>query len=142
MRNSWSSSAIATLPFFVFPWAFRPKGFAFVVALALAFGGLRVRVSNAAEMSLGTITTSTGDANASSSNTLVIGPDGFVHASGTNSSRQLAIGSSQYEVSSPRAVDRSGVLFDKTIVSVAVGSEHSLALDSNGKVYGWGMNSN
>ena len=72
----------------------------------------------------------------------MIGPDGFVYASGRNNYGQLGIGTSEYEVSSSRAVDRSGVLFDKTIVSVAVGSEHSLALDSDGRVYGWGMNSN
>ena len=136
-----SSSAIPTSHSFVFPWAFRPKGFAFVVVLALAFGGLGVGVSNAAEVPLGTIATSTGDANASSSHTLVIGPDGFVYASGRNNSGQLGIGSSECEVSRPIAVDRSGVIADKTIVSVVLVSEHSLALDSDGEVYGWGMNS-
>jgi len=81
LRKSLSSSALPTSHSFVFPWAFRPKGFAFVVALALAFGGLGVGVSDAAEVSIGTIATSTGDANASGSHTLVIGPDGFVYAS-------------------------------------------------------------
>jgi hypothetical protein len=108
LRKSLSSSAIPTSHSFVFPWAFRPKGFAFVVALTLAFGGFGVGVSNAAEVSLGTIATSTGDANAGSSHTLVIGPDGFVHACGRNNSGQPDIGSREYEVSSPRAVDRSG----------------------------------
>ena len=150
MRKSLASSDNPSSHSFVFPWTFRPKGFAFVVALDLAFGGLGAGDSNAAELSFGTIATSTGDANASGSHTLVIGPDGFVYASGRNNYGRLGIGSSEYEVSSPRAVDRSGVLFDKTIVavsvsvsvSVSVGSEHSLALDSDGKVYGWGMNSN
>jgi hypothetical protein len=97
LRKSLSSSAIPTSHSFVFPWAFRPKGFAFVVALALAFGGLGVGVSHAEEL-LGTIGTSTGDASASSSHTLVIGPDGFVCASGMNSSGQLGIGTSEYMV--------------------------------------------
>jgi hypothetical protein len=101
-----------------------------------------VWVSQAAEAAIGTIATSTGDANASGSHTLVIGTDGFVYASGRNNYGQLGIGSIEYEVAGPKAVDRSGVLLDKTIVAVAVGSEHSLALDSDGKVYGWGMNFN
>jgi hypothetical protein len=69
LRKSLSSSAIPTSPSFVFPWAFGPKGFAFVVALAfaLAFGGLGAVVSHAAEAAFGTIATSTGDADASGS---------------------------------------------------------------------------
>jgi alpha-tubulin suppressor-like RCC1 family protein len=40
----------------------------------------------------------------------------------------------------PVAVDTSGVLSGKTIVSMVAGSHHTVVLDSNGKIYTWGKN--
>ena len=40
----------------------------------------------------------------------------------------------------PVEVDTSGVLGGKNIVEISAGEEHSLALDSYGKVYSWGRN--
>jgi len=42
---------------------------------------------------------------------------------------------------SPVAVSTSGVLSGKTMASIAVGKEHTCALDSTGKAYCWGSNS-
>lgn len=39
------------------------------------------------------------------------------------------------------AVDTSGVLFGKTVTAIATSGLHTLALTSDGKVYGWGENS-
>jgi alpha-tubulin suppressor-like RCC1 family protein len=38
-------------------------------------------------------------------------------------------------------VDKTGVLAGKTVVQVAAGASHSLALTSDGKIFAWGLNS-
>lgn len=42
---------------------------------------------------------------------------------------------------SPVRVDMEGALYNKSISAVAGGRSHSLALDTTGKVYSWGLNS-
>ncbi|MGH7217887.1 MAG: IPT/TIG domain-containing protein [Candidatus Microsaccharimonas sp.] len=62
---------------------------------------------------------------------------GAVYCWGLNGSGQLGDGSGANQTI-PIAVDTTGVLKDKVITAVAVGSEHSVALSSDGKVYSWG----
>lgn len=65
--------------------------------------------------------------------------DGKAYCWGDNSSGQLGDGTTS-EAMSPVAVDASGVLAGKTIVSVASGSDHSCAVDNGNKIYCWGAN--
>ncbi|MES2737132.1 MAG: choice-of-anchor D domain-containing protein [Verrucomicrobiota bacterium] len=59
---------------------------------------------------------------------------------GTNAEGRLGTGASG-DRTVPTAVVRTGVLAGKTIVSVATGSSHTLALATDGRVYAWGLNS-
>jgi alpha-tubulin suppressor-like RCC1 family protein len=65
--------------------------------------------------------------------------DGKVYAWGDNSDGELG---NHTKVNSlvPVAVDTTGVLSGKTIVDIAAGTNNGLALDSEGKVYSWGLN--
>jgi alpha-tubulin suppressor-like RCC1 family protein len=72
--------------------------------------------------------------------TIALDSDGKVYAWGDNSSGQLGDNSTT-DSSVPVAVTTSGALSGKTITAVAGGTKHSLALDSDGKVYAWGWNS-
>lgn len=70
---------------------------------------------------------------------LALTADGLVFSWGYNGVGQLGDGvGSDHSVPSP--VDASGVLAGKTIIAIACGDDHSLALDSGGNVYGWGRN--
>ncbi len=70
---------------------------------------------------------------------LALTTDGGVYAWGRNIHGQLGNGTN---ISSdvPVAVDMSGALSGKTIVAIAAGSYHALALASDGTVYAWGHN--
>ncbi len=72
---------------------------------------------------------------------LALCSDGTVAAWGGDSGGQLGNPSlgSPYS-STPVAVDVSGALAGKTVVALAAGLEHSLALDSEGQVVAWGYN--
>jgi hypothetical protein len=63
--------------------------------------------------------------------------DGQVFAWGSNSYGQLG-NNSTANSPVPIAVDTSGVLAGKTVVAIAAGSGHSLALTSDGQVAVWG----
>jgi len=75
--------------------------------------------------------------------TLALASDGSVYAWGDNGAGQLGDGTTTTRTS-PVAVNMSGVLAGKTVTALAAGSgnsgTHSLALTSDGKVYGWGLN--
>ena len=62
-----------------------------------------------------------------------------VYSWGSNSSGQIG-NNSTTDSKIPVLVDASGVLSGKTVVSVAAGSSHSLALCSDGTVVAWGNN--
>jgi len=70
---------------------------------------------------------------------LALASDGIVYAWGGNRYGQLGNGNN-INSNVPIAVDTSGVLLGKTITAIAVGSEFSLALTSDGTVYSWGSN--
>lgn len=71
---------------------------------------------------------------------LVLCSDGTLAAWGTGSSGQLGNNSATGN-SVPVAVDTSGVLNGKTVIAIAAGYAHSLALCSDGAVLAWGNNS-
>lgn len=66
--------------------------------------------------------------------------EGKVYAWGLNNSGQLGNGSGTAQFPTPSAVDMTGVLSGKTVTAVSAGSDFSLALTSEGKVYAWGSN--
>lgn len=76
-----------------------------------------------------------------SAHTLLLTADNRLYAWGQGSAGQLGDGTGNFLASStPVAVSMTGVLSGKTIVAVACGGIHSLALDSTGKLYAWGQN--
>ena len=70
---------------------------------------------------------------------LALDSDGKVYAWGDNTNGQLGDNSTTGS-SVPVSVYTSGALNGKTITALAAGVDHSLVLDSNGKVYAWGDN--
>lgn len=76
---------------------------------------------------------------AGTTHSLAVDSEGIVYAWGANTSGQLGNNSTTSSLV-PIQVDNTGVLAGKQIISVAAGNVHSLALDSNGKVYSWGGN--
>ena len=72
---------------------------------------------------------------------LALCSDGTLVAWGLNDKGQLGNGNTT-DSSVPVAVDVSGILSGKTVIAIAAGSNHSLALCSDGTVAAWGSNSN
>jgi alpha-tubulin suppressor-like RCC1 family protein len=77
------------------------------------------------------------DFSAGGSHSLALCSDGTLAAWGRNISGQLGIGSTT-DRNVPTAVTRSGVLAGKTVVALAAGGAHSLALCSDGTLAAWG----
>ncbi len=77
---------------------------------------------------------------AGASHSLALTADGKVYAWGLGNQGQLGTGNS-FSTPYPESVDTSGVLSEKTVVSISAGGSHSLAIDSNGNGYSWGLNS-
>jgi alpha-tubulin suppressor-like RCC1 family protein len=77
---------------------------------------------------------------AGESHSLALCVDGIVAAWGYNSSGQLG-NTSTINSSVPVWADRFGVLNGKTVIAVAAGGNHSLALCADGTVAAWGYNS-
>jgi alpha-tubulin suppressor-like RCC1 family protein len=76
---------------------------------------------------------------AGESHSIALASDGTVYTWGRNTHGQLGDGTN---ISSnvPVAVNTGGVLSGKTILQVAAGGFHSIALASDGTVYTWGYN--
>ena len=81
------------------------------------------------------IVVSTGD-----SHSLALCSDGTLVTWGYNESGQLGDGTNTTESSVPVRVNQNGVLAGKTVVAIAAGSYHSLALCSDGTLATWGYN--
>lgn len=77
---------------------------------------------------------------AGASHSLAIAANGRVFAWGMGGSGRLGTGNT-FTYFSPTPVSTSGVLAGKSIVAIAAGANHSLAIDSNGSGYAWGANS-
>lgn len=75
----------------------------------------------------------------SSGHSLALGHDGALYAWGAGALGQLGNGS-VVNSSLPVPVDRSGILAGKTVVRIASGSGHSLALCEDGTLVAWGSN--
>ncbi len=78
-------------------------------------------------------------ASAGASHSVALCSDGTVAAWGSNGSGQLGNNSITYSLV-PVAASLTGVLADKTVVAVAAGGSHSVALCSDGTVAAWGSN--
>jgi alpha-tubulin suppressor-like RCC1 family protein len=74
-----------------------------------------------------------------SSHSLALCADGTLVAWGSNSSGQLGIGST-LDSKVPVAVNTAGVLSGRTVVAIAAGTYHSMALCSDGTLAAWGGN--
>lgn len=79
---------------------------------------------------------------AGANHTLALSSDGRIFSWGANNNGQLGIGSSfPFSINSPTAVWGVGLIEGKTVIAIAAGSDHSLAVTSDGKVYAWGLGS-
>ncbi|MFZ4621070.1 MAG: T9SS type A sorting domain-containing protein [Bacteroidota bacterium] len=76
---------------------------------------------------------------AGNDHSIVLASDGTVYTMGENGYGDLG-DSSQTNRNVPVAVKTSGALNGKIITQIAGGFDHSLALASDGTVYGWGKN--
>ena len=73
--------------------------------------------------------------------TLALTADGRVFSWGSNQAGQLGNGSGNPTATSPAAISGGGLINGKTVVAIAAGDSHSLALTSDGKAYAWGLGS-
>ena len=77
---------------------------------------------------------------AGGAHTLALCADGTLAAWGSNSNGQLGNSTAGSSAPVPVLVDRSGVLAGKTVVAIAAGFAHNLALCSDGTLAAWGYN--
>ena len=82
------------------------------------------------------------DISAAGSHTCAIASDNLPYCWGSDSNGQLGNGATTGNQSSPVAVDTSGVLSGKTILSIETGSSHTCAIASDNLVYCWGIDTN
>ena len=78
----------------------------------------------------------------SSNHVLALASTGQVYSWGDNGYGQIGDATSGNTRLEPVAIKTSGVLNGKRIVSIAAGFDHSLVLDSTGRLYSFGANSN
>jgi alpha-tubulin suppressor-like RCC1 family protein len=74
------------------------------------------------------------------SHSLALCSDGTLAAWGDNNSGQLGCGNLPAQTNVPTAVLQTDGLSGRTVIAIAAGSSHSLALTSDGQVFGWGSN--
>lgn len=74
--------------------------------------------------------------------TLALTADNLLYVWGSNAQGQYGNGTTTTPATVvPVAVPMTGVLSGKTIISIACGDNFSMALDSNGQIYSWGVGS-
>jgi len=73
--------------------------------------------------------------------TVALAEDNQLYAWGNNTYGQFGNNTSDGSSSVAVEVDMTGVLAGKTITAISAGAYHTVALDSDGKVYAWGHNS-
>ncbi len=106
-------------------------------AIGPVAGGQNVTITGTNFMPKGKKIVQTANGNGYS---LALASDGTVYAWGLNGSGQLGDGTITHS-STPVAVKTIGTPMEgKTIVEIAAGASHSLALASDGKIYVWGGN--
>ncbi|MBK8475468.1 MAG: hypothetical protein IPL39_03940 [Opitutaceae bacterium] len=71
---------------------------------------------------------------------LALCSDGTLTAWGDNNYGQLGDGSAEVSSAIPVAVTMNGALHNQTVIAIAAGAEHCLALTSEGLVFAWGRN--
>ena len=76
---------------------------------------------------------------AGGTHSLALTSDGKVYSWGLNGNGQLG-NNSTAQSNVPVAVTATGTLAGKTVIAIAAGNNHSLALTSDGAVYSWGLN--
>ncbi len=74
------------------------------------------------------------------SHSLALCSNGTLVAWGDNSSGQLGCGNLPAQHDVPTAVLQTNGLSGRTVIAIAAGNSHSLALTSDGQVFGWGSN--
>ncbi|MCL2371495.1 IPT/TIG domain-containing protein [Candidatus Saccharibacteria bacterium] len=77
---------------------------------------------------------------AGGSHSLALDSDGNVFAWGWNAAGQLGAGNIGNNSNLPIAAVNSGVMAGSDIVMIATGTTHSIALGSDGNIFGWGSN--
>lgn len=80
------------------------------------------------------------DISVGNAHTCVIASDSKAYCWGDNGYGQLGNGSTTTSNQAPVAVDTTGVLSGKSLVSISTGYSHTCAVDSLGAVYCWGRN--
>ncbi|MFM2141899.1 MAG: hypothetical protein RLZZ476_443, partial [Verrucomicrobiota bacterium] len=126
----------------VSPAAVAPFGWGYNASGMLGDGTSTDRTSPVATNVSGVLSGKTITAlvsSATAAHTLALASDGSVYAWGENGAGQLGNNSVTFS-SSPVAVDMTGALSGKTVVAIAAGFQHSLALTSDGGLYAWGSN--
>jgi alpha-tubulin suppressor-like RCC1 family protein len=68
---------------------------------------------------------------------LLLTSDGLIFSFGYGSYGQLGAGPESVMELSPVPVDMTDVLLNKTIVKIAAGGYHSVALSSEGELFAW-----
>jgi alpha-tubulin suppressor-like RCC1 family protein len=76
---------------------------------------------------------------AGAAHTVALTSDGNVFAWGYNGDGEVGDGTTTTRLS-PVAVDMSGALLGKTVIAVAAGGYHIVALTSDGELFAWGFN--
>jgi alpha-tubulin suppressor-like RCC1 family protein len=77
---------------------------------------------------------------AGAGHSLMLCADGTLAAWGLNGSGQIGINSATFQVNAPARISGLGALANKTVVAIAAGYSHSLALCSDGTIAAWGAN--
>ena len=77
---------------------------------------------------------------AGTGHSLLLCADGTLAAWGLNGSGQIGINSGTFQVDAPVNISGYGALANKTVVAIAAGHSHSLALCSDGTPASWGAN--